>query len=156
MIDETVFIAPGAIIAGSVSIGEFSSVWYNSVVRGDRARIHVGKYTNIQDAVVIHSPREFPVRIGDYVSIGHGSIIHGAEIGDASLVGIGCLLLNGSKVGKQCMVAPGSVVTENLTMPPGSLVAGRPAQVVRQLVSKEIDSIRQNAMEYKALVAKNR
>jgi carbonic anhydrase/acetyltransferase-like protein (isoleucine patch superfamily) len=156
MIDETVIIMEGARVIGSVTIEQYSSVWYNAVIRGDRSRVYIGKYTNVQDACVIHSPKEFNVRIGDYVTIGHGSIIHGAEIGDNSLIGVGCLLLNGSKVGKECIVAPGSVVTENLNMPNKSLVAGRPAQVIRELVPKEIESIKQNAIEYKNLSVKNR
>jgi carbonic anhydrase/acetyltransferase-like protein (isoleucine patch superfamily) len=156
LIDETVFIAEGARIVGDVDIGEFSSVWYNAVIRGDRSKIIIGRYTNVQDCCVVHSPREFPVRIGDYCTIGHGSKIHGAEIGNNSLIGMGAVLLNGSRVGDNCVVVAASVVTESIRIPDGSLVMGAPAKVVRQLSAKEIESIKQNALEYKQLSAKNR
>jgi carbonic anhydrase/acetyltransferase-like protein (isoleucine patch superfamily) len=153
MIDETVFIADGVKIVGSVSIGEYSSVWYNAVLRGDRSRIIVGRYSNIQDCCVIHSPERFPVRIGDYVTIGHGAKIHGAEIGDNTLIGMGAILMNGCKIGGNSIVAAASVVTENKVIPPGSLAMGIPAKAVRTLSQEEIESIRQNALEYKALAS---
>jgi carbonic anhydrase/acetyltransferase-like protein (isoleucine patch superfamily) len=153
MIDETVFIADGAKIVGSVSIGEYSSVWYNAVLRGDRSRIIVGRYSNVQDCCVIHSPESFTVRLGDYVTIGHGAKIHGAEVADNTLVGMGAILMNGCRIGSNSVVAAASVVTENKVIPPGSLAMGVPAKVVRALSPEEIESIRQNALEYKALAA---
>ncbi|MFH1054806.1 MAG: gamma carbonic anhydrase family protein [Candidatus Altiarchaeota archaeon] len=153
MIDETVFIADGARIVGSVSLGEYSSVWYNAVVRGDRSRIVVGKYSNIQDCCIIHSPEQFPVRIGDWVTVGHGAKVHGAEIGDNVLIGMGAILMNGCKIGSGSVVAAASVVTEGTIVPNGSLVAGVPAKVIRKLSSDEVESIKQNALEYKALAA---
>jgi carbonic anhydrase/acetyltransferase-like protein (isoleucine patch superfamily) len=156
MIDDTVFIAEGARIVGSVTIGEHSSVWYNAVIRGDRSRIMIGKYTSVQDCCIIHSPERFPVRIGDYVTIGHGAKVHGAEVGDNSLIGMGAILLNGSKIGTGCVIAAASVVTENTTIPNGSLAMGIPARIVRTLSQEEIESIRQNALEYKVLSQKSR
>jgi carbonic anhydrase/acetyltransferase-like protein (isoleucine patch superfamily) len=156
MIDKTVYVADGARIVGSVTIGEHSSVWYNAVIRGDRSRILIGKSSNVQDCCVIHSPERFPVRIGDFVTIGHGAKIHGAEVGDNILIGMGSLLLNGCKIGSNSVVAAASLVAENTIIPPGSLAAGTPAKVVRKLSPEEIDSIRQNAVEYRALAAKSR
>ena len=153
MIDDTVYIADGSKVVGSVSLGEFSSVWYNAVVRGDRSRIVIGKYSNIQDCCVIHSPEQHPVRIGDYVSIGHGAMIHGAEVADNVLIGMGAILMNGAKVGANSVVAAAAIVTEGVVVPPGSLVMGVPGKVVRKLSPQEVDSIRQNALEYKALAA---
>ena len=156
MIDETVYVADGAKLVGSVSIGEYSSVWYNAVLRGDRARIVVGRYTNIQDGCIIHSPERFPVRIGDYTTIGHGAKVHGAEVGDNSLIGMGAILMNGCRIGSNSVVAAASVVTENTVIPSGSLAAGVPAKVTRKLSPEEIESIRQNALEYKALASNSR
>jgi len=156
VIDETVYVADGAKIVGSVSIGEYSSVWYNAVLRGDRSRIVVGRYSNVQDCCVIHGPESFPVRIGDYVSIGHGAKVHGAEIGDNSLIGMGAILMNGCRIGDNCVVAAAAVVTEGKVIPPGSLVLGVPAKVMRALSPEEIESVRQNALEYKALASNAR
>jgi len=156
MIDETVYIAEGTRIVGSVTIKEHSSIWYNAVIRGDRSRIMIGKYTNIQDCCIIHSPERFPVRIGDWVTVGHGAKIHGAEVGDNTLIGMGAILLNGSKIGSGCVVAAASVVTENTAIPHGCLAMGTPAKVVRRLSAEEIESIKQNAAEYKALATKSR
>ncbi|MFH0862878.1 MAG: gamma carbonic anhydrase family protein [Candidatus Altiarchaeota archaeon] len=156
MIDKSVYVAEGARIVGSVTIGEDSSVWHNAVIRGDRSRIIIGKCSNVQDLCVIHSPERFPVRIGDHVTIGHGAKVHGAEVADNTLIGMGAILMNGCKIGGGSVVAAASVVTENTIIPPGSLVIGTPAKVVRKLSPEEIDSIRQNALEYKALAAKSR
>jgi carbonic anhydrase/acetyltransferase-like protein (isoleucine patch superfamily) len=154
MIHESVFVAEGARIVGSVTVGEDSSVWYNAVIRGDRSRIMIGRCSNVQDCCVIHSPERFPVRIGDFVTVGHGAKIHGAEVGDNTLVGMGAILLNGAKIGSGSVVAAASVVTENTLIPPGSLVVGVPAKVVRRLSQEEIESIKQNAVEYKSLAQK--
>jgi carbonic anhydrase/acetyltransferase-like protein (isoleucine patch superfamily) len=156
MIDETVFVADGARIVGSVTIGEHSSVWYNAVIRGDRAKIVIGKCSNVQDCCIIHSPERFPVRIGDHVTIGHGAKVHGAEVGDNCLIGMGAILMNGCKIGAGSVVAAASVVTENTIIPPGTIAMGAPAKVVRRLSAEEIDSIKQNALEYKVLAAKQR
>ncbi len=153
MIDQTVYVADGARVVGSVSIGEFSSVWHNAVVRGDRSRITIGRCSNVQDCCVIHSPERMPVRIGDFVSIGHGAMVHGAEVADNVLVGMGAILLNGCRIGAGSVVAAGSVVTEGAIIPPGSLVMGVPGKVARKLNADEIESIRQNALEYKALAS---
>jgi gamma-carbonic anhydrase len=156
VIDETVFIADGARVVGSVTIKEYSSVWFNAVIRGDRSKIMIGKCSNVQDCCIIHSPESHPVRIGDFVTIGHGAKIHGAEVGDNCLIGMGAILLNGAKVGANSVVAAASLVTEGTIVPAGSLVMGLPAKVVRRLSQDEIGSIRQNALEYKALAARTK
>jgi carbonic anhydrase/acetyltransferase-like protein (isoleucine patch superfamily) len=156
MIHETVFIAEGARIVGSVTIGEHSSVWYNAVIRGDRSKIIIGKHSNVQDCCVIHSPDRFPVRIGDYVTIGHGAKIHGAEVSDNVLIGMGAILMNGCKIGTGSVIAAASVVTESTMVPPGSLMVGAPARIVRKLSHEESESIKQNALEYKVLAMKSK
>ena len=154
MIDETVYIAEGAKIIGNVSIKEYSSVWYNAVIRGDRTKIQVGKFTNIQDLCIIHGGERHNVKIGDFCTIGHGSKIHGAEVGNKCLIGMGSTLMNGAKIGDGSVIQAASVVTENTTIPAGSIAIGNPAKVVRQLNPDEIECIKQNALEYKALAAK--
>jgi len=153
MIDESVYLADGARIVGNVSIGEHSSVWYNAVVRGDRSRITIGRCTNVQDCCVIHSPERFPVRIGDFVTVGHGAKLHGAEIGDNTLVGMGAILMNGTKVEGDSIIAAATVLTENTIVPRGSLVVGIPGKIVRKLSSEEIESIKQNALEYRTMAS---
>jgi len=151
MISESAFVAQGAKVVGAVDVGENTSIWYNAVIRGDRSRIIIGNYTNIQDLVLIHSPESFPVRVGDYSSVGHGAKVHGAQIGDNSLIGMSAILMNGVKVGDNCLVAAASVVVEATVVPDGSLFAGSPARMIRKLSNEEIESIRQNAIEYVSL-----
>ncbi len=156
MIDTTVFIADGARIIGRVDIDEYSSIWYNAVIRGDKAKIGIGRYSNVQDCCIIHGSENFPVRIGDYVTIGHGAKVHGADIGDNCMIGMGAILLNGVRINENSVVAAGSIVTEAKSFPPNSLILGTPATVVRTLNSDEIESIKQNALEYKELTVKNK
>ncbi|MFC2163176.1 gamma carbonic anhydrase family protein [Candidatus Altiarchaeota archaeon] len=156
MIDNTVFIAAGAQVVGMVYIDEYSSVWYNAVVRGDRSKITIGRFSNIQDGCIIHGSEDYPVRIGDFVSVGHGSKIHGAEVSDNCIIGMGAILLNGVRIGKDSVVAAGSVVTEAKKFPDRSLIMGTPATVVRSLHPEEVESIKQNALEYKDLTVKHK
>ncbi len=155
-IDDSVFIAKGARIVGDVTIGAYSSVWYNAVLRGDRAKILIGQATNVQDLCIIHGSARHEVKIGDFVTLGHGSMVHGAEVADGTLIGMGAVLMNGSRVGKGSVVAAASVVTENETIPPGCIAMGQPAKVIRELTDEEIEGIKHNALEYKQLASKNR
>jgi carbonic anhydrase/acetyltransferase-like protein (isoleucine patch superfamily) len=140
-IAEDVFLAPGVHIIGRVNIAEGSSVWFNSVVRGDINKISIGKYTNIQDNSVVHVDGDFPTEIGDYVVVGHKVILHGCIVGSGSLIGMGAILLDGARVGENAMVAAGSVVRGEI--PAGALAVGAPARVVRQLKQEEINRIRE-------------
>jgi carbonic anhydrase/acetyltransferase-like protein (isoleucine patch superfamily) len=133
MIDASVFIAPGAVVVGDVTIGPESSVWYNSVVRGDMEPISVGKQTNIQDLAVLHVDIGLPCSVGNRVGVGHRAILHGCEVGDDCLVGMGAILLNGVEVGAGSVIAAGALLTEGTIVPPGSLVMGMPAKVVREV-----------------------
>jgi len=148
---KEVFIADSAQVIGDVEIGDFSSVWFNAVLRGDRERIRIGRYSNVQDGAVVHVSEGFPVEIGDFVSIAHGCVVHGCRIGNNSLVGMGAVLLNGVEVGENCLVGAGAVLTEGKSFPPNSLILGVPARVARELSSEEIEAIRKNAEVYRAL-----
>ena len=116
-IHDTVFIAPGAVVLGDVTIGKNSGIWYNAVVRGDRDSIVIGKESNIQDNAVVHLGSGYPVEIGDHVTIGHGAIVHGCKIGDNTMIGMGAILMNGCKIGKNCIIGAGALVTQNVEIP---------------------------------------
>lgn len=146
--DPSAFIAPDADVYGDVHIGADSSVWFHAVVRAETARIEVGQGSNIQDNAVVHVDEGHSVRIGDYVTIGHGAIIHGCVIGDNSLVGMGAIVLNGASIGKNCIIGAGALVTQNAVIPDGSLVYGSPACVKRQISDAEAEQNLRNAQHY--------
>ena len=133
MIHASSFVAPGAVVLGDVSLGENSSVWYNSVVRGDMAAIRIGDNSNIQDLSVIHTDENMPCTVGSRVSVGHRAILHGCCVEDDCLVGMGAIVLNGARIGEWSVVGAGAVVTEHTDVPPGSVALGVPAKVVRKV-----------------------
>ncbi|WP_371379834.1 gamma carbonic anhydrase family protein [Sporomusa aerivorans] len=149
-IHEKTYIADGAKAIGAVTMEEFSSLWYNTVARGDVNRIHIGRYTNVQDNSVVHVADSHPTIIGDYVTVGHNAIIHGCTIEDHCLIGMGAVVLNGAVIGKGSIIAAGAVVRENQIVPPHSLVVGVPGKVVKS-VTEEWDSIHAQALKYKTL-----
>ena len=142
------FIADNASIIGNVRMGKGSSVWYGAVLRADTNSITVGENTNIQDNVVIHTNQQYPVAIGNNVSVGHGAVIHGATVGDDCVIGLNATLLNGCKVGKNCIIAAGALVMEGQIVPDGSLFVGVPGRVVRKLSQDNINYINNNTIEY--------
>ncbi len=147
-IDPTVFIAENATVIGDVTMGAESSVWYGCVLRGDRAPITIGQRTNIQDGAIVHEDAEFPVRIGNDVSLGHGAIVHGAIIEDNVLVGIRAVVLNGARVGKNSIIGAGAVVTPGMVVPPGSVVMGIPGKVLRPVDEEGLALIKRTANNY--------
>ena len=153
--DENVVILPGGAVVGDVTFGPDCSVWFNAVLRGDGKPITLGRGCNVQDCAVLHSEKHDTV-LGDYVSVGHGAIVHGAVVGDNTIVGMGATLLDFAKIGKNCMVGAGSVVTGKMDAPDGSLVLGNPARVVRPLTAEEIAGLRKNAEHYAELKEKYR
>ncbi|MGB9807786.1 MAG: gamma carbonic anhydrase family protein [Thermosulfidibacteraceae bacterium] len=149
IVDESVFIASSAYVIGDVVIGENSSVWFNSVIRGDVNYIRIGKFTNIQDLSVVHvTSKKFPTHIGDYVTIGHRAIIHGCTIGNYCLIGMGAIILDGVEVSDYTIVAAGSVVTPGKKFPPGVLLMGIPAKIVREITLEERKNIEESAIHY--------
>lgn len=147
-VGNNVFIAPGAVVVGDVTLGDESSVWYQTTVRGDDAAITIGNRTNIQDNVVLHVDKGISLEIGEGSSIGHGAILHGCRIGDNTLVGMGAIILNGAKIGNDCMIGAGTLVTQNKEIPDRSLVLGSPGKVVRSLTEEEIQANWKNAQAY--------
>ncbi|PIE62504.1 MAG: gamma carbonic anhydrase family protein [Desulfobacter postgatei] len=139
-IHDSVFIAPGAKIIGDVQIGRDSSVWFQTVLRGDVAEIRIGERTNIQDLCMGHVATNIPLIIGNGVTIGHSCCVHGCTIGDGCLIGMGAVLLNNSVIGKGCVIAAGALVLENTIIEPYSLVTGSPGRVKKVYANqKEID-----------------
>lgn len=149
-IDDSVFLAPGVKIIGDVKIGAGSSIWYNTVVRGDVNYITIGKNTNVQDLSMLHVTAEiFPLVIGDEVTIGHSVTLHGCVLQDRTFIGMGATILDGAIIESDSMVAAGAVVRQNFTVPSGKLVAGVPAKVIRDLTDQEIKNIPESAERYK-------
>ena len=149
-IAESVFLAPGVKIIGDVEIGEDSSVWYNSIIRGDVHYIKIGKFTNIQDCCMLHVTNgKYPLNIGNKVTVGHSVSLHGCTINDLCLIGIGAIILDGAVVEQKSFVAAGALVREGFVVPTSKLVAGVPARIVRDLTDKEIDEFDRSAVRYK-------
>ena len=145
---EGVYIATGAMVLGDVTLGEYSSVWYNAVLRGDINRIVVGHHSNIQDNAVVHLADDFPCLIGNYVTVGHSAVIHACTVEDEVLVGMGAVILDGAVVGKQSIIGAKALVTQGTRIPPGSMVLGAPAKVVRALTRKERAGLKAWAKKY--------
>ncbi len=144
------WVADSAEVIGDVYLGQQASVWFGVVIRGDHqnAPIHIGDYSNVQENSVIHTDENLPVHIGNYVTIGHMAMLHGCEVGDNSLIGIGAVVLNGAKIGKNCIIGANSLVTENKVIPDNSLVMGSPAKVVKTLTNEQAQMLKQSALHY--------
>lgn len=148
-IHPSVFVAEGAHIIGDVEIGAESSVWFNTVIRGDVHYIRIGEKTNVQDNCVLHVTHETsPLVIGSGVTVGHGAILHAATIKDSCLIGMGAKVLDNATVGPYSLVAAGALVLEGFEVPEGVLVAGVPAKIKRTLTEEERQQIVQSAENY--------
>ncbi len=130
-------VASTAVIEGDVTLHDRVSIWWNAVLRGDDAALTVGERTNIQDLVMVHPDPGVPMLVGRDVTVGHHAVLHGVEIGDHALIGIGSILLTGTKIGEGAIVAAGAVGREGMEVPPWVLVAGVPAVVKRDLTAEE-------------------
>lgn len=150
-INSEAFIAETADVVGDVTIGEGSSMWYGAVARGDMSYIKIGKKTNIQDNATVHVDTDLPCIIGDYVTVGHNAVVHGCEVGNNCLIGMGAIILNGAVIGDNCIIAAGSLITEGAVIPPNSLVMGSPGKVRREVTAEEIETIKDNAVRYEEL-----
>jgi carbonic anhydrase/acetyltransferase-like protein (isoleucine patch superfamily) len=149
VIGQRVFLAETCAVIGDVAIGDDSSIWYSTVVRGDVMPIRIGARTNIQDGTVIHvTTDKFGTDIGDDCTIGHSAIIHACTVEDLCLVGMGAILLDGVIVGRGSFVGAGALVTPGTVIPPGSLVLGSPAKVKRPVDAREREAIAYGASHY--------
>ena len=144
------WIAPTATVIGKVRIGAGVGVWFGAVVRGDGEAIVIGRDTNLQEQVVVHTDPDFPVTVGAGCTVGHRAILHGCTLGDNVLVGMGAIVLNGARIGDNCLIGAGALVPEGREIPAGALVIGMPGKVARALTAEEIERNRRSAAHYVA------
>ena len=142
------WIAPNATVIGNVELLKDASVWFNAVLRGDVELITVGQGSNVQDGAIIHTDPGFPCTIGKNVTVGHLAMLHGCEIGDGSLIGIGSVILNGAKIGKNCIIGSKALVTEGMEIPDGAMVLGIPGKVKKILNEEEQSVVSLGAEHY--------
>ncbi|MCC4767803.1 gamma carbonic anhydrase family protein [Methanosarcina sp. DH1] len=155
-ISETAFIADSADVIGDIEIGDFSSVWFNAVLRGDRNKIKIGSRTSTQNNVVIHANPENGVQIGNDVSVGHGAVLHGCRIENNVLIGMNSTVLNGAEIGRNSIVGANALIPEGKKFPENSLIIGFPGKVKREIDKSEIETIAENAAEYVEFVREYR
>jgi carbonic anhydrase/acetyltransferase-like protein (isoleucine patch superfamily) len=147
-IADDVFIAPGAVIIGDVTILEGASIWYNAVVRGDTAPIVIGRRTNVQDNCTLHVDADAPLTIGDDCTVGHGAVVHGATVANRVLVGMKAVVLSHAQIGADTIIGACALVSEYKQIPPGALAVGIPAKVARPLKPEEAEQILSSAAVY--------
>lgn len=148
-VGEGTFLAPNATLVGDVVLGKNCSVWFNAVLRGDVMPIRIGDDTNIQDGSIVHGTyKKCGTTIGQRVTVGHGVILHGCEIGDRVLIGMGAIIMDKAKISSDSIVAAGALVTEEKEFPEGVLIVGRPAKVMRPLTAEERAFLNKSADNY--------
>ncbi|MCS7090895.1 MAG: gamma carbonic anhydrase family protein [Verrucomicrobiota bacterium] len=143
-----VYVAPTALVVGDVTLGEQVSLWPYAVLRGDLNRIEIGAGTNLQEHVIVHLAEDRPCFIGEFVTVGHGAVLHACTVEREVLVGMRAIVLDGAVIGAQSIVGAGALVPQGMQVPPGSLVLGLPARVVRPLSDSERASLRNRALRY--------
>lgn len=153
VLGKNVYVAPSAVIIGDVTLGEYSSVWPQAVLRGDINRIVIGHHTNIQDTAVLHLADQYECTVGDYTTVGHGAVVHACKVGNGVLVGMRATILDGAEIGDESIVGAATLVTQQMRVPPGSLVWGVPGRVVRALTPEERAHIKTLAEKYVELSA---
>ena len=147
-IEPNSWAAPNSVIIGRVELKKNSNIWFNTTLRGDLEPIVIGENSNIQDGSVIHTDPGCPTIVGNGVTVGHMVMLHGCEIADDSLIGIGSTILNKTKIGKNCIIGANTLIPENKVIPDRSLVLGSPGKVIRQVTDKEVEEIKENAKHY--------
>ena len=129
--------APTAVVIGKVRLARNASIWWNTVLRGDNEPITIGENSNVQDGSVLHTDPGYPLVLAANVTVGHMVMLHGCEIGEGSLIGIGAIILNGARIGRNCLIGANSFIPERKTIPDDSLVMGAPGKVVRQVSARQ-------------------
>lgn len=142
------WVAPSASVIGNVILHSNASVWFGAVLRGDNDPITVGPDSNIQDGSVLHTDMGSPLTLGRGVTVGHKAMLHGCEVGDYSLIGIGAVVLNGVKIGRNCIIGANALITEGKVIPDNSLVMGQPGKVVRERDPEHIAVLQMSADHY--------
>lgn len=147
-IAKSAYIADNAVITGDVIIGEYSSLWFNSVIRGDVAPTIIGNKVNIQDNCVLHQSPNNPLILEDEVSIGHQVILHSCKIRKGALIGMGSIILDKAEIGEGAFIGAGSLVPQGKVIPPNTLAFGRPAKVIRELTEEDKKDMERICREY--------
>ena len=142
------WVASNATIIGKVKLKKNSSIWFNAVLRGDIELITIGENSNIQDGSVLHTDPGYPLTVGKRVTVGHMVMLHGCQISDDTLIGIGSIILNNAKIGKNCIIGANTLITENKVIPDNSLVVGSPGRVLRKVTDEETKAILENGKHY--------
>ena len=142
------WVASNSTIIGKVKLEKNSSIWFNAVLRGDIELITIGENSNIQDGSVLHTDPGYPLTVGKGVTVGHMVMLHGCQISNDTLIGIGSIILNNAKIGKNCIVGANTLITENKVIPDNSLVVGSPGRVLRKVTDEEIKAILENGKHY--------
>ena len=155
-IDPGAYLAPTAVVIGDVTIAAGSSVWFNAVLRSDTASITLHEDVNVQDGCVLHADPGFPLVLEARVSLGHAAVVHGAHVGEGTLIGMSAVVLNGARIGRGCLIAGGAVVRPGTEVPDFSLVAGVPAKIRRELTEEERISLNATAEKYRARIDRYR
>ena len=153
-INENAYVSESVDIIGDVKVEENVSIWFGARLRADMNKIVIGANSNIQENAVVHVDIESPVIIGENVTIGHSAIIHGCNISNNVLVGMGSIILNNAKISKNSIVGAGALVTQGKEFEEGVLILGNPAKAVRKLSEEEIKNIKRSADNYVALSKK--
>lgn len=146
--EKDTYLSENATVIGNVHVKEGASIWFGAVVRGDEEEIHIGKFSNIQDQVTIHTDEGYCVEIGEYVTVGHNAVVHGAVIGDGTLIGMNATVLNGAVIGKNCIIGANALVTEHMKIPDNSVVLGVPAKIRRETSVEQQEENIKNARYY--------
>ncbi len=147
-VPKSAVVLQGGAVVGDVELGDNCSVWYNAVVRGDLSPIRIGKGSNVQDNCILHTSGSSPMMVGTCVTVGHGAILHGCNVGDNTLIGMGSIVMDDAEIGKNCMIGAGSLVTAGTVVPDGHLAFGSPAKVVRKVTEKELNANRMQTNYY--------
>jgi len=147
-ISPKAFVAPSAEVIGDVEVCDFANIWFGAVIRGDIAKIKIGRYTNIQDNATVHIDYNMPTILGEYITVGHGAILHGCIIEDRCLIGMGAVVLSGAKIGTGSIVGAGAVVPERAQIPERSLVLGIPGKAVKKLAEDVFKKNEDWAIDY--------
>ena len=153
---DTAYIDASAVLVGDVTVGHRSSVWCNVSIRADTSAVFIGEETNIQDNSCLHEDEDAPLTIGDRVVVGHSCTVHGCDVEDDCLIGMGSTVLSKARIGAGSIVAAGAVVLGGTQVPPRSLVAGIPAKVKRSVSESEVERTRENAAHYVELAEQHR
>lgn len=147
-IDADTWVAPNATVIGNVRLLPGASVWFGATLRGDNEWIEIGQGSNVQESCTLHTDIGHPLVIGRDCTVGHNVILHGCQIGDETLIGMGATVLNGAKIGKNCLIGAGALVTEGKVIPDGSMVLGSPGKIVRELDADAIRLLKFSAEHY--------